>query len=149
MDHHVTAFDLGGGKNFIEIKDGLAGCIHEMEYRMPTNKERAGYRASLWERKGKKLINRTFQTQVKYGAAVCTGFKKGTFAINDELISSDPDDEGFREDWKDILANGRPDIFSAMSIVIFEASATPSSGGGVEIDPDGIEEEEIDAPLES
>ena len=138
--------DLMADKNIIEIKDDVAGVIHEFYYRMPTTKERVQYRAGLFERKGNKIINRVFEQQVKFGAKVVTGFRKGSLAIQGKPISSDQSDPDYREDWKELLMKGCPELLAVVGKTAFEGAEAVHGISGLEVTVG--EEEELDAPLE-
>lgn len=114
--------ELKSTKNTIEIRDELAGVVHEFHYRMPTTKERMQYQAGLLERKGNKIINHSYARQIKFGLAILTGIKPGTLAVDGVALSSNPGDEGYREDWKDILSDGCPELVAVMARTVFEGA---------------------------
>jgi len=110
-------------KNTAKINDGISGDIHEIYYRAPTNEERSAYLNGAVKRSGKKLIPKVFETRIKFGSAIITGFKKGTIGIEGQVFSSDPNDPDYREDWKAQLVNQAGDIVAAVAVCAFEATA--------------------------
>jgi len=127
------ARDLSVQINTVKIKDGSSGDEHEMYYRRPTVAEKAAYDASMFQRKGKKIINNTFQTRLKFGLMVVTGFKKGTFLIGGEAFSSESGDPDYREDWKTQLEAGAFDVIAAVGGVAFEGTANADAETEFEI----------------
>lgn len=137
--------ELQAGQNVIEIKDELAGVIHEFYYRLPTNKERVQYQAGLVRREGNKVINCALRQQLEFGAKILTGFKKGSISVGGQAIASDPDDPGYCESWKDVLCKGAPDLVQTVGRVVFDGIAPirlPDNLKDLE-----FEVEEIDRPL--
>jgi hypothetical protein len=139
--------ELTPTRSLIEVKDELGGSIHEFEHRMPTTSERVAYRAGLWRRKDNKVINCTETQRVKYGLKVLTSFKKGTFCVGGKPISCDADDADFCETWKDVLAQGAPELLAEVGRIVFEGAQAirmPDNLGEM-----SVEVEELDAPLAS
>lgn len=114
--------DFGAEKNVIEIRDGISGDVHEIYYRPPTNQELAAYQNGLFERSGKKLRNKIFDTRLKFGARIITGFKKGTLGMDGDAFASDAADPDYRSDWKDLLLKHAPDIVSTVAVAAFEGT---------------------------
>lgn len=124
----------------MRVNDPISDDVHELYYRAPTVKERSAYDASRFVRKGKKVINRTFETRLKFGLRILTGFKKGTFGIEGRAFSSDASDPAYREDWKALLETNAPDIVAELGRRVFEASENE----GVEVEGADIEADEAD-----
>lgn len=132
--------DFAADKNVIEITDGISGDVHEIHVRKPTSKEIALFQAKLFERKGKKIINRAHATRLEFGSEIITGFKPGTLGINGVAISPVASDAGYREDWKDLLVQNAPDIVAAVAQQVFEGTGAARNTNGLEFvseDEDG------------
>lgn len=129
--------DLTAPKNTIEIQDGSSGDVHEMYYRRPTAVEMAGYQAALFERKGKKVINRVYQTRIDFGAKILTGFKPGTFGFDGQAISAEKADKGYREDWQRILRELAPDVVAAVAQQVFEGTGVARGADDIEFVTEG------------
>jgi hypothetical protein len=114
-------------QNVAKINDGVSGDVHEIYYRAPTNEERAAYLNGAVKRSGKKLISKVFETRIRFGTAIITGFKKGTIGIDGKEFSSDPNDPDYREDWKNQLVSQAGDIVAAVAVCAFEATAVDQS----------------------
>ncbi len=127
--------DLTAQKNIVEIQDGISGDVHEIHYRMPTVEEIASYQNGLFERRGRKLKNRIFESRLKFGGRIITGFRKGTLGCDGKAFASDAGDPDFRADWKEQLLVNAPDVVAAVAMVAFE-------GTGVS------REAELESPLE-
>ncbi len=152
--------DVAAEKNVIEVQDGMSGDVHELNYRRPTNKERAAYQAALFERKKKKVVDKSFETRLRFGKRICTGFVKGTFGANGKAFSCEPEDVDYLADWKEQIAKGAPEVLTAMAFQVFEGTGRGSGEvdfESVDIDdlddegeekPKAPEEEEEDSPLE-
>jgi hypothetical protein len=112
--------DLSTSEYTAKVQDGDE--VHEIYYRRPGNDEIAAYQASLFERKGNKLIPKAAQARLKFGARIIIGFKKGTFGFGGKFIASDPKDSDYREDWKKLLVDKVPDIVSAVGRHAFEGT---------------------------
>lgn len=139
--------ELTPQRSVIEIKDELGGSIHEFEHRAPTTSERVAYRAGLWRREENKVINCTETQRVKFGLAVLTGFKKGTLCVGGKPISCAAEDPDYCENWKDVLAQGAPELVAEIGRIVFDgaqAIRVPDGLGAM-----SVEVEELDAPLAS
>ena len=141
--------DTGAEKNVFEVVDGLSGDVHEIFARQPTNRERAAYLASLFKRKGKKVIDNSFETRLRFGQRVCDGFTKGTFIHNGKVFASDPADPDYRPDWKEQLVKGAADVLVAMAFQVFEGTSRSMDEVDfetVDVDDLGDEGREKDKP---
>ena len=137
--------DIGKNQLSIKIEDPATDDVHELYYRQPTVKERNAYEASRFVRRKNKLINKSFETRLKFGLRILTGFKKGTFGINGKPFSSDPQDGDYREDWKALLQKGAPEIVAKLGQKVFESMDLDTvETAGV----DELEDMEGEAPLE-
>lgn len=131
-------------KNTLTVLDSRSGSEIELYYRNPTPREEALYQSRLMKKKGGKIVVRSFDVRAEFGLKILTGFRAGDFGVNGEPISSDPNDQNYRDDWKKIVAEGASDIVRTLALAIFE---------GVRVDsPADIELEEVveeePAPLE-
>lgn len=136
--------DFASDKNVIEITDGISNDVHEIYFRKPTSKEIASFQARLFERKGKKVINRAHATRLCFGAEIITGFKPGTLGINGVAISPVASDPGYKADWKDLLVQNAPDIVAAVAQQVFEGTGVAKGAADIEF---VSEDEEGENPL--
>lgn len=120
-------------KNTAAIYDRIGGCNVHLFFRMPTSAERADHDRAQLKIKGKKLLNKSFETNLFFGKKLCTGLKlaikDSTDKFDDGLcyegkpFSSDPDDgEYYREDWKALIEKTSADILVQLSAFIFNAA---------------------------
>lgn len=114
--------DLAAKTNVIEIKDAIAGVVHELRYRTPTTSERVKFRSQLFERRGNKIVNKALATQEKFGAIILSGFKKGTFSMDGQAISSDPDDPDFYPEWKGLIESAAPELLAVVARIAFDGA---------------------------
>lgn len=84
--------------------------------------ERAAYSVRLFERKGNKFINKTFDARLDFGTKIITGFEKGTFGVDGKAFSCDASDVDYRQDWKELLVATASDVVSAVAQLVFEAT---------------------------
>lgn len=115
--------ELCAERNVMEIRDELAGAVHEFYYRMPTPRERMQFQAGLWERKGKKIVSKALAQQIKYGLLILTGIKTGTLSVSGKPLSTTPGEDGYREDWKKLLEVGCPELVALLARTVFEGAA--------------------------
>jgi len=132
--------DVVTENNVIEVQDGMSGDTHEIFYRQPTNKERAAYQAALFKRKGKKVIDCSFETRLRFGRRICTGFTKGTFGAAGKPFASEIGDADYHKDWKKLISDGAPEVFTAMAFQVFEGTGR-SSG---EMEFEAVELDDLD-----
>lgn len=114
------------------VKDGNE--LHILYYRRPTSTEHAAYAASAAQRRGGKIINRMIETRLKFGARVLTGFQKGTFGFQGQAIASEPEDQDFYPDWKNLLVKAVPDIVAAIGREAFEGTQVVSETETMDFD---------------
>lgn len=112
--------DLTATRNTMTVRD-FFGDEHEIYFRNPTTTERMQYRAGMWERQDDKIVNKTATQRMKYGAAIITGFKKGSLGADGKPIASDQADPDYREDWLDLLTVAAPDVIDLVAQQVFEA----------------------------
>jgi hypothetical protein len=94
-------------------------------YRLPETDERVGYANEMFVRKGNKIENRNWETRLKYGLKILTGFKEGDFTIDKKPYSWDPQSPIYNAGWKAIIKKYGSDLVSLLSMQVFEVSAMP------------------------
>lgn len=122
--------DLNATYNLLEVIDPISGDVHKIRYRTPTNAERIAYAGAMMVRDGKKIKLRVnaFDLNVEYGASVMTGFETGTFCFDGRMVSSDPPEDGYRDDWKDLLVENCPEIVAAVGQTVFAGARVRKAG---------------------
>ncbi len=133
--------DLTATRNAMTVRD-FFGDEHEIYFRTPTTTERMQYRAGMWERKEGKIINRAAGQRMQYGAAIITGFKKGSLGADGQPIASDPADPDYREDWLDLLTAAAPDVIDLVAQQVFETGQVQRDHGPVTLPEIVIEDAE-------
>lgn len=122
--------DLSTNLHVARVQDG--DDVHVIQYRRPTNEEMVTYQASLFVRKGNKLVSRVAEMRLKFGARILVGFEKGTFGYEGKPFSCDPLDPDYRENWKDLILQSAWDVVSAIGKHAFEGTTvvgeTPEFG---------------------
>ncbi len=136
-------------KNEMIISDARSGSEILLYYRNPTTEEEVGYQANLFRKAGKKLKIAAFETRLKYGLKILTGFRDGDFGIDGRPIASDPASPHYREDWKALVARSAPDIVNTFAFAVFEGARVDTGMAlemaGDEDEPEG--ETEPDPPF--
>lgn len=107
-------------KNKLLIQDGISGTEIELYYRMPNTQEMVAYQNQMVKKVGRKVVLNTFETRLKWGIEILTGFREGDFGFEGKPISSDEKSPNYREDWKKIIKEGAADIVSTLALTVFE-----------------------------
>ena len=120
-------------ENELIIEDAISGSQITLFYRLPTTKERIDYqRAILGTQKGARKktaviqVGNIVKARLLFGLEIFTGFKKGDFGYDGKLISSNPEDADYREDWKALVEETASDLVIHLGLRIFENTNLPS-----------------------
>jgi len=116
-------------RNKLIINDARSGTEIELYYRTPTTQEEVEYQSKLIKRKGKKVLINAFETRLKMGLKILTGFREGDFGVDGRPISSDPSSPNYREDWKELLREYAADIVTAFAFAVFEGARVDTNLG--------------------
>lgn len=136
---------LGDSLNEMRFQDNLSGTEIVLLYRMPTTKERIAYTNESYQRKGRKIINRSVETRMKYGLAILGGFREGDFEkkMPDgkwEPIASDSASEQYFPEWKAHVEKYASDLVEHLALRVFDMPVqTPE-----EASEENIKEQEED-----
>lgn len=129
----------------IVMADPVSGSEISIFYRMPTTEERKTYIGAQYKRVEETIEDHSYDARVKYGKKIMTGIGEGQVAFegkDDEgeskiiQISSNPEKEHYRADWKDLIEQYMPDVLWFLSFRVFEgmsiARITPNTSRGNE-----------------
>lgn len=121
---------LGADKNEMTIQDTISDSLIVFYYRLPSNRERILYHQSLINTRGARVRIKSFETRLKFGMQIITGFRDGDFEIQRDgkwiSISSDPNSSNFFPDWRSFIEENAPDLVVALATAVFEgATAVP------------------------
>ena len=133
-------------RNVGKIYDKLGKGDVYFYFRMPTTAERAAYDKALLKFKGKKPLNKAFETNLTFGKLLCTGLRLAKkdpiktwvdgLCFEGKPFSSESKDEGYyRQDWKEIIIETSSDLLVQLAAFIFNAA-------GVEEDDDDIDSDD-------
>jgi len=115
---------LGDELNEMRFQDNLSGSEIVLLYRMPTTRERVAYTNEAYQRKGRKVINRTVETRMKYGLAILGGFREGDFerkvGADWKPIASDSASDNYFPEWKAHVEKYASDLVEHLAIRVFE-----------------------------
>lgn len=106
----------------IDLLDAF-GNLCTLRLRKPNTEERISYRASQMERDDDDILLRIFETRVYGAARLLTGINADAFTVDGEPLSSTPGHAGYREDWKQRLMDGAPELLEAIGYRLFEATS--------------------------
>lgn len=114
-------------ENEMVISDAISGTEITVYYRTPTMQERTAWLASLFDREGTEVKDKSVETNIHWGREIMTGFANGCFGIPDgdndvKPISSDPDSPDYRADWKDLLVEFAPEFVEFFARRVFEGN---------------------------
>lgn len=134
--------------NTLSIVDRLSKESVLLTYRTPTTDERVGYQKGLMIRKGNRIVSRIPETQLKYGSAILTGIRPGDFVAEGLPLSSTPGEEGYRDDWKELVEATAGDLLLILGREVFEGvqDLAPQIAAGLALVDDEEEGDEA-APL--
>ena len=124
----------------IVMADPVSGSELSIFYRMPTTEERKTYIGAQYKRVEDTIEDHSYDARVKYGKKIMTGIGEGQVAFEAEgkilQISSNPEKEHYRADWKDLIEQYMPDVLWFLSYRVFEgmsvARVTPNTSRGNE-----------------
>ncbi len=122
----------------IAFSDPVSGSELSFFYRIPTTDERKTYLASQFKRVGDVLEDHSYDTRVKYAKKILTGIGEGQFGFEVEAeeeedgskviqISSNPNNEHYRADWKELIEKYLPDMLWFLSFRIFEGASVTNN----------------------
>jgi hypothetical protein len=130
--------ELNPERNVLEVTDHTTGETGEVYFRMPSNEERVKYGNKMMVRKGKQVFYRRnlLSLNLEFGKLLVTGFKKGLFAVNGQLIASDPGDPDYDPNWLRQVEAGAPEYLTLVARTAFNSV---SAGGKEENQIEGFE----------
>jgi len=115
---------LGDELNEMRFQDNLSDTEIVLFFRMPTTKERIAYTNEAYQRKGRKVINRTVETRMKYGLKILEGFREGDFERKIgavwKPIASDKASENFIPEWKEHIEKYASDLVEHLALRVFD-----------------------------
>lgn len=120
-------------RNQIIINDARSGSKLVLYYRTPTPQEEVSYSSAVFRRKGKKVIINEGK-RIAIGKDILTGFQEGDFVVGKKKISSDPENENYRPDWKELFDKTARHLLRAVSIAVFEGTTAEMDNGDVEVE---------------
>ena len=139
---------LGDDLNEMRFQDNLSGSEIVLYYRMPTTKERVAYTNESYQRKGRKLINRSVETRLKFGLKILMGFREGDFErkVGGKWVpmSSDgPASENYYPEWKEHIEKYASDLVEHLAMRVFDLPVgMPEEGEGTRDEGPGTTGEE-------
>ena len=107
-----------------------------LRYRDPTPDEIRKYHSESLQRKGNRVVIRYAETHEKYGLKILAGIREGDFGIigpdkKPVCVSSDPDSDFFRQDWKNLFAENALSAVIALGAHVFGGT---EAGAADEVD---------------
>lgn len=141
---------LGEELNEMKLQDNLSGSEIVLYYRMPETEERVAYSSESLQRKGRKIIQKTVETRLKYGARILAGFRTGDFEKKKDgkwlPLASDPESEHYDPDWKVYLQKHAADVIELLALRVFDAPVQTLPGDEEDETPDGDKESDDSDP---
>ena len=125
-------------ENTLVISDAISGGTVAFRYRLPSTEERVEYRRDCL-RKDEENDTVVFDAdgaRQKHGMNILTGIREGDFTAAGTPVSSDPESDHYRPDWKDLVAETASDLVAALAMTVFEnvrqATSHPGKAKGGE-----------------
>jgi len=119
--------------NTITLFDPIEKTEVVFTHRTPGTDERVRYMVGRYKRNGNKLIDRTRSALIDAAAEVLTGIRTGDFKVGRVILSSNPEEEGYREDWKELVKAAAGDLLFLMGHELFEGRVSIPDGQQLEI----------------
>jgi len=107
----------------VNIKDPFCDDTHSFLVRIPTAKEVSKYLAEMFKRGGKNIVANTFLHNAKSAVTILEGIKSETIAYENRPLSSEPDNSGYRENWREILLENAPEILAPIGNRFFAGAS--------------------------
>lgn len=118
--------------NELKVHDNISGSDIVLYYRNPTTAENVRYTNSLVVREKNKLVNRTGETRMKFGAEILMGIRDGDFErkIGGKYLplSSTPGSENYDSTWKDQVIQYASYLIELLAVHVFERPAVEEEG---------------------
>lgn len=115
---------LGDDLNEMRFKDNLSGSEIVLYYNMPETSDRIAYTNESYQRKGRKLINRSVETRLKFGFKILAGFREGDFErkVDGKWVpmSSDKNSDYYFPEWKDHVRKYASDLLEHLAMRVFD-----------------------------
>ena len=132
---------LSDDLNELIIQDNLSGSEILFQYRLPTTKERVAYTNACIERKGRKVINKSTEARIRYGAKILAGIRAGDFILpGGKTVSSDPTSPHYDENWKEKVKAHAADLIELLAVRVYDTpaqTAVPDAPDDEEPGPEG------------
>jgi hypothetical protein len=106
-------------RNQLILDDAISGGKIVLFYRFPETSERVAFQAAAYKRDGDTLIDSSDQAIIDSAIVVLTAIRDGDFTYDGKKISSDPQSEDYREDWKECVAETGADLLTVLGRVVF------------------------------
>lgn len=123
-----------GAQCSLKLEDNISGSTVTLFYALPTNTQRLGYQNASVERKGGRIINHTIEARQKYGLEILSGVKAGGLEVQEDgewvPLITEKGQDGYREDWKDIVLEQASDLVELLAAQVFDVSARISRDQG-------------------
>lgn len=116
--------DLRATKNnLMEIQDNLSNTKIGIYYETIKTSDRIQYQSELLkilqDSPESERIKNTTKYRLDFTLSKITGFTDGSFSVDGNEISSDPDNEKYYPDWKLFLNDNAGDIVETVAGVLF------------------------------
>lgn len=137
------------------LYDQATGVVIELEYRLPTNRERNEYqKASIKSKRAGKTSVSASKAALKLAPPLIMGFRftdkdtdthiKIMIGGKVQTLSSTPGDPGYVENWRPTLKKAIPHVIESFGLGLFNSVA--KDDGGIEFEP-GYDEDEDAEPV--
>ncbi|MGD0586698.1 MAG: hypothetical protein ABSA86_13165 [Oryzomonas sp.] len=140
--------------NTLTLYDPVEKTTVVFTYRTPSTDDRIRHMAGRYKRQGTKLIDCSRTRTIDSAVSVLTGIRPEDFAFAGKPLSSTPGENGYREDWKDLVKASAGDLLFLMGYELFEGrislpndakldivSELDVQGSTVEADDDRLKED--------
>lgn len=114
--------------NILKMIDPIEKTEVVFTHRTPETDDRVRFMVAKFKRDGDRLIDRTRSALIDAAASVLTGIRTGDFTIGGQPLSSTPGEEGYREDWKELIKAAAGDLLFLMGHELFDGRISLPDG---------------------
>lgn len=114
--------------NTLTLFDPIEKTQVVFTHRTPETDDRVRYMVARYKRDGARLIDRTRSALIDAAAEVLTGIRPQDFTVGGVPLSSTPGEEGYREDWKELVKAAAGDLLFLMGHELFDGRISLPDG---------------------
>lgn len=112
--------DLGKKNNIAVIEDAISNSNIEFHYRTPKTSELQEYYTALYLKEDGEVKSNGVNARVAFAKKLIIGIRDGDFTEDGAPVSSDPQSEHYKENWKDLIEESSADLLDYFILFTFD-----------------------------